>query len=239
MTNWNLQEAKELIRARYSAEQYELARQSLGSTVDRLEYARFHYREAKALLDTQVSGLHKSKRLPELMWGFTQGAEQDEFQQCLTKIAAHVTACVQNLHSLADIFAHAIYYSLGYNLLPGALEESRVDIGSVRRKLALCPEHAAMADALNELASHNDFLYLKGLVNHSKHRSLIRPTLWMDMTGQNPDPYALRFQKFSYKKGENYPQREIRPYLESEFDRLSLLVIETGIALNVALAKPP
>ena len=92
MTVWDLEEARALVRTRYGREQFELARQSMGSTIDRREYARYHYHEAMRLLDERVGKLYSSASLVDIMLGCDDEDEQDEFHQCISEIGAHVTA---------------------------------------------------------------------------------------------------------------------------------------------------
>jgi hypothetical protein len=235
---WDLNETRDLIRTRYGRDQLELARQSIGSVVNRREYARFHYHEAVYLLDTDIDRLHKAKRLLPVMLG--AGEEHlDEYHKCLFKIGAHVTACIQSMHAIADTLAHAIYFSLGCNQRPGTMEERDINLVSVKALLSNDQNHFAYSRALDSLASHDDFKYLTALANHCKHRSLIRPSLWLDMTDENPEPYALQFQEFVRNKIP-HPSRPIRQFIEIEFDRLSIIIVDTGAQINATLrAKPP
>lgn len=168
------------------------------------------------------------------MLGGETDDEQFEFEDSLAKVSAHVLACVQSLHAIADIFAHAIYYSLGYNLRPDALPERRVAAHSVRDKLRLTAAHQSLADDLNGLISNEHSEYLGALANQSKHRSLVKPTLWLDMTEVGPEPFTLQFQDFVYD-GTFYERREIRPFLASAFNHISRTVVDTGIELNATL----
>ena len=52
--------------------------------------------------------------------------EQNEYENSRVQLGAHVVACVQSLHAIADTFAHAIYFSLAYNLHADALDEHKV-----------------------------------------------------------------------------------------------------------------
>jgi hypothetical protein len=149
MTGWDLGEAGALVRSRYGREQFELARQSIGSTIDRREYARYHYHEVVRILDERVGKLHASDSLVETVLGGGDENEADEFDQCMTEIGAHVTSCIQSLHAIGDIYAHAIYYALGYNLGPSPLPEKRIYLKSVKDKLCQKTEHKGLGCALD------------------------------------------------------------------------------------------
>jgi len=232
MSSWDLQEARSLLRQRFGQEQFNLATHSLGSTVDRREYARFHYHEAKDIIDTRLGTLQEQQLFLVMLGGGTDD-EQNEYEDSLVQLGAHVVACVQSLHAIADTFAHAIYFSLGYNLHADALDEHKVTANSVKKKLHSA--HVRLAEGLGELISHPNAKYLRALANQSKHRSLVvKPGLWLDMTGLAAEPFTLKFQDFRYED-EFHARREIRPFLESSFNQISRIVVDTGAELNVAL----
>lgn len=234
MTVWDRDEARKLVALRYGKTQAELACQSMNSTIDRQEYARYHYRNAKNLFETCVGKFDSPVNLLKISTGGNEDA-RDEFNQCIWEIGAHVTACVQSLHAMGDIFAHAIYYALGYNLkLSPPLLERKICLYAVKRELDRTLEHQDIAQELDLLASGDDFAYLGALSNHSKHRSLIRSGLWVDFTGEKLDPYTLEFQGFIYDK-KPYSRRLVLPFLQSEFDRQSLRIFEIGDVLNSVL----
>ena len=234
MTAWDRDETRELVAFSYGKAQAELAYQSMNSTIDRQEYARYHYHNAKNLFDEYVGKLHSPESFVKVSLGGGDEGKQDELHQCIWEIGAHVTACVQSLHAIADILAHAIYYALCYNLKPSPLSERDIYLNAVKRKLEQTAEHNNLAHELASLASGDDFAYLGALANHSKHRSLIRSGLCVDLTGKKLEPYTLEFQEFIYDK-KPYPRRAILPFLQSEFDRQSLRVFEAGNVLNSVL----
>ena len=233
MSSWDLKEARSLLRQRFGQEQFNLATHSLGSTVDRREYARFHYREAKHIIDTRLGTLQQEQRLFLVMLGGGTDDEQNEYEDSLVQLGAHVVACVQSLHAIADTFAHAIYFSLGYNLHADALAERKVTAKSVKQKLH--PAHVRLTEGLGQLISHPNAKYLRALANQSKHRSLVvKPGLWVDATDLAREPFTLKFQDFRYED-EFHARREIRPFLQSSFNQISRIVVDTGAELNVAL----
>ncbi len=199
------------------------------STIDRQEYARYHFHNAKNLFDAYVGKLHAPI---DFMRSSIEGCEEQS--RCILEIGANVTACVQNLHAIADTFAYATYHALGYNLKSSPLSERSININSVKCALQQTQEHQSLVQELALLVSGEDYVYLNALTNHSKHRSLIRTGLWADMTGKNLDAYTLEFQKFTYDE-KPYPRRSILPFLQSEFDRQSSRIFEAGNVLNSIL----
>jgi hypothetical protein len=229
MTVWDRDEARELVAFSYGKAQAELAYQSMNSTIDRQEYAQYHYRNAMNLFDAYVGKLHSPIAF---MKSSIEGSEEQN--RCILEIGANVTACVQSLHAIADTFAYATYYTLGYNLKPSPLSERRININSVKRALQQTQEHQSLLQEMAWLVSGDDYTYLDALANYSKHRSLIRTGLWADMTGKNLDTYTLEFQDFIYDK-VLLPRRSILPFLQSELVRQSFRINEAGNALNSVL----
>lgn len=228
MKNWG-REAKSLVEISYGKLQADLAYRSICSTIDRQEYARYHYLNAKNLFDAYVGKFDAPVSFLKILTGGCSEDAHDEFQKCFLEIGAHVTACVQSLHAMADIFAHAIYYSLGCNLKPSPLSERKICLYAVKSKLEKTAEHQNLAQELDSLASIDDFAYLGALANHSKHRSLVRPLPWGYLKG-----VELEFQEFTFDKNR-YSRRLVLPFLQSEFDRQSLRICEAGNILNSIL----
>jgi len=234
MAPWDLTQTRTLIDELYGKAQLDIARESLNSVVDRQRYAQYHYGEIKSLLKAHLdSELAQNKSVLHVILG-GDAERQNELDWCLVKVGANVIACLQSMHSLADILAHAVYYSLGCNRSPGGLSERAVALQSVQRHISGTPDCATVSLLLSSISGEGEFKYLGALVNHSKHRSVIKAGLWADMTQPAPEPYTLKFQPFTYN-GTTYERREIWPFLEKEYDRLSMIVVATGHALNDVL----
>jgi hypothetical protein len=238
MPSWDMQETRELVRRRFDADQFELARQSLGSSIDRREYARYHFYETKGLVESAIAPLHADRRLFVAMLGAEEDEAQRKYDETIVAVGAHATACVQSLHAVADVFSHALYYSLGLNLESGAMAERKVSAQTVLNRLASESCYSTLAGGLKELTAHEHHAYLGALANQSKHRSLVKPTLWIDMQAED-EPYQFKFQDFAYGGKVHYGV-DMLPFLEATFNRISHIVVDTGEKLNVVLrAKSP
>ena len=234
MDTLNLQDTRNFVRHRFGVEQVELAGLSLGSTIDRLEYARFHYHEVRELIETRIEPLQKSQRLFIAMMGAERNERQRRYDETRAHIGAHVVACIQSLHAISDILAHAIYYSLGLNLQVNTLSERQIAAHMVTEKLLANPNYLSLADSLKKLSCHEHSEYLVALANQSKHRSLVKPTLWLHMAQEATKPLSLQFQDFSCR-GKLYERREILPFLESTFNQVSKIVTDSIVELNAVL----
>lgn len=229
MTAWDRDETKYLVEFNFGKAQAELAYRSMNSAIDRQEYARYHYHNAKNLFDAYVGEFYSPI---DFMKSSFEGGEEES--RCILEVGANVTACVQSLHAIADTFAFATYHALGYNLKPSPLSERGININSVQCELQKTQEHQSLVQGLALLVLGEDYAYFHALTNHSKHRSLIRTGMWADLTVKKKKPYTLEFQEFIYDK-KTYPSRSILPFLQSEFNRQSLRIHEAGNVLNLVL----
>ncbi len=118
------------------------------------------------------------------------------------------------------------------------MEERKVSAQTVLSRLTSENSYSNLADGLKELTSHEHHAYLGALANQSKHRSLVKPTLWIDMQAED-EPYQFKFQDFVYGR-QLRRGVEMLPYLEVTFNRISQIIVDTGSELNAVLrAKSP
>ncbi|MCY0915214.1 hypothetical protein [Massilia antarctica] len=89
----------------------------------------------------------------------------------------------------------------------------------------------ARAVQLSKLATSGRAKYLAALSNHSKHRSTVKNLVSLDMMGTDPEPIRLNFESFNYGNKE-FDQHEVLPLLEAEFNRISKIVVDSGIELH-------
>ena len=233
MSGWDIEETRKHILHLYGRSQLDLVRPSLRSVVDRKGYARLHYLDARDTLDSFVQVKLQKTSLLEVFLA-DDDETQTEFQIFILKIGAYVTACIQSLHAVADILGHAIYYGLAMDRSSKPLLNRNISAGTVLRKLQDDPGLARLYVLYDRLCNGGSFSHLTPLANHSKHRSVVLPSLNEDQTGQKPGRHMLRLAAFEYE-GENYPEVSIKDFLAAEYDRCSVLVIEIGNELNAVL----
>ncbi|MCP1486356.1 hypothetical protein J3D48_002669 [Pseudomonas fluorescens] len=228
MTTWNLEALKNAVHQRYGREQEKALTPSLNSIVQRGGFAKFHYSEAKRLMEAATAAHIEPGEMMMLI--LSNDTANAAFQQARFQAAAHITACVQNMHSTADILAHAVYFALGMNLDPAlSLKPHLISIGNVMKNVTAEP----IITRLTELVDHDDFRYLSALNNHSKHRSIVDLPYSLDLT-TTPNPSGLKFAAFKYKE-EEFPARWAMQTLDSEYGRQSKFLIGIGQALNSTL----
>lgn len=235
MPPWNLQETRDQVERRYGNAQLQVISKCLESIVDRQRYAGYHFHEHQRLLSAHIDDRLVSKSIYEITLAL-EPKEEGELDLCLTQVSANIVACIQSMHSLADILAHVVYFALGLNNGANKLKEQNISIGSVADLLRKMPEFGELTKILEGISTHPDFVYLNALVNHCKHRSIVGTVLSVDPPTDGKPPYALLFDEFTYREIP-YARRDINPFLEPTYAWLSQEVVNCGNALNQLLEK--
>ena len=232
MTQWDMAETRNQIKRLYGHEQLAMAIPALRSVIDRRDYAHFHYHEANDLF---LAFAQEHLDNEPLLWVIHQSDENfSEFHWLITRIGAHVVACIQSLHAIADIMAHAVYYSLGMNRSDGALREGNISATTVLEILGDYAELSIVRQFLTEMASGGRADHLAALSNYSKHRSIIRTAMTEDWTGEEPERHRLTLGGFSYK-GKSFPDARVKDFVADEHDRIARLIVDTGNAMHAVL----
>ena len=229
---WHISKTRSLIERAFGPGQVALARPSLKSVVDRQDYARYHYQEAMGLVSSFAAEHLTDRLLLDVALG--QDQSRIAFETLMTKLGAHVIACVQCIHSIPDILAHTFYYSLGLNQ-QGPLDERAISADSVGRLLGANPKYLDLAASLRSLTSDGQARHVAALANHSKHRSIVQPLLNEDLTGERADRHQVRFASFRYSD-VLHPEITVSNLLEPEYARSSQVTIEAGEKLNGVLS---
>jgi hypothetical protein len=233
MPPWDLETTRELVGQQHGTAQLELLAPCLQSIADRQFYAGYHFYEHQRLLRDAIDSKLDDQHILDITLPLTP-ATRVAMHELQAKVGAHVLACTQSLHAIADTLAHSVYYAVAGNLGPSALAERDIGIGSLVRFLAARPQYADVSKQLSELRDHQGFKYLSALVNHSKHRSIILPGLHVAANGSAAKQYQIKFAAFSYG-GTHYPALEVVGFLEPFYSWFSGQIVETGNALMSAL----
>lgn len=231
---WHVSRTRSLIESAFGREQLNLARPSIKSVTDRLDYARYHYQEAMRLV-TQFSERYLAHQ-PLIAVIFSNDSEERfAFEELMTQLGAHTIACVQSIHTLPDILGHLFYFSLGLNRL-SMLKEQNITAAAIKELLQGKVQYSSLADALEQITCQGSFGHLAALANHSKHRSIVQPQLNEELTGLREDRHEVRFSSFTYK-GTLFSEVSVKALLEPEYVRCSQLVVRAGEDLNHVLAE--
>jgi hypothetical protein len=168
--SWSILDLKTKVLEKYGEEQINLLTPSLESIFENQEFSRFHYSEFQRFIDSHVDGKNSSKDYIGLVITNYHDVKNEEHE---FKIAckANVMALVRSLHSISDLLAHTIYYSLGLNLSTQTkLTPRKISLYNIKKKLKFVEGSSLLSKELKVFSTHTDFEYLDSLVNHSKHR---------------------------------------------------------------------
>lgn len=235
MIAWNVEETRKLVRILYGPTQLEIVRNSIGSVVYRQRYAKFHFQEVKTILGGYIGIQLESKHINNMLF-LRNTDEQNDFEYCQTKVGSHITAFIQTAHSLTEILANMVYFSLGYYLPAPSMIENKITLHNIQHFLSENTEYLRLSNIFKSILDNKDWKYLTALLSHSEKWNLIKATLWFDATGKPQNPYTLKFEEFLHN-GENCVDLIVLSFLEDTYNYLSRTVIEIGSAVNTILLK--
>ena len=196
MTSWNITALADLIEQRYSDQQRRLFEESFNSLAERQIYASYHFYEHKRIVEEFILAKGKDEHILETLLNLSFSALSIE--NPLTQVAAHVTACLQSLHSLLDTMAHVVCYAYGLNVGKDGIKEGVISVKSVCKRLEQIPQYCTVFGLLKGLTTGEDVEYLGALVNYSKHRSVIKPRPEVGNQYSSVTPFTLCFEEFEY-----------------------------------------
>lgn len=233
---WSLKALKDNISILYGDEQIKLVSPSLDSIFENQEFARYHYSELNRLVKEHMEGLDGAHDYVDLILTNDNDIRNSEYDYGIS-YKANIMALVRNLHSINDLLAHTIYFSLGLNLIKKTHINPRcLNLYQVKEKLKHIKSAAGLIIDLERMMSHEDSKYLNSLVNHSKHRANIAPKLTYELNNSGAGIYKFLFQEFEYDD-ITYEAKLADPFLNSMYDRQSQLIIEIGNKINLLVAE--
>jgi hypothetical protein len=233
MRTWDVDETRNAIERKFGRDQLELARPCLRSLSDRQFYARFHYQRAGRTMERYFREHLHSKGFIEISLGVDE-AEWNRFNIVVRKLGADLTACVQSLHSIPDILASAVYYSLQLDKQFTPPPGRYVNHAFVSDGMAKLDPLRPLNTLLRSVVAGQGFKHLAALANQSKHYSIVFPALNVDLTGERKEQYMLAFPEFTARR-KVYPQTFILDLLPPIHEHLSRCVVQTGHTLNALL----
>jgi hypothetical protein len=220
----------------YGRSQEALAHSRFNSALRRWDYAMVHLEELERTLHLTNDTFGKYPFSERLFLRFKINADQiAAYNDNVDRVGANSTACVANLHAIADLFAQGIAYALGMDATDKSqFPRQPVNAHAILDRLSQSEETRRLADLLEELIKNDDFAYLADLNNQSKHNNLVRAGLMMDAREQRQPPYWSAFEAFE-RRDRTHDQKDALETLESEMDRQMALIIKAGNALNEIL----
>lgn len=230
--SWDLSELKKNVQKSYGSEQSSKLTPCLNSIVERQEFSRYHYHQAKDTFEKALHDKTDSESLIDLVL-MKNSKEGEEFEESKFITRANILSCIQNIHSVSDILSHVIYYSLD---LKNAKNEYQISLSNVFKWIEQEEQYKSLAGFIESLIEHKDYKYLSAIVNHSKHRSIVEAYFNVNLRKQGKDMQEIKFREFVFRK-KSYSSRHAFEFLTKEFDRESELVVKIGNKLNEMALK--
>jgi hypothetical protein len=229
--NWNLIALHQNVERLYGKEQKELVIESANSIIERQDYARFHFHEAVNTFNGYFENRKSLKEAVSLVFS-KDSSESEDFEIIKLKTQAHIFGFMQSLHSVSDILSHVIFYSIGFNLThTTSIPVNHLSINTLVNFLEKANIYPDLTSLLKEIIEHSEYKYLADVVNHSKHRSIIKPFFNVNLKKPEGEHHEIKFRNFSFK-GALYSQRLVFDFMEPEYDRQSKLIIDIGNKIN-------
>lgn len=195
---------------------------------DRHFYAAYHYSEVLRLVKVGLGGREDAQSVfVDILLGNDEAASS-VFRTHRKQAWAHVLGCLHNLHAIADIMGHVIALSLGQKV------RGRISMHNARKLVT----DSHLTSLLNSWLDHEDFKYLDAVVNFSKHHSLVREQLSVDLTGTRDVPFGLKLSSFNHND-ERFAERWVTDALPVLYDRQSPLVIQVGRRVSELVGIDP
>lgn len=217
----DLVKLRNLVQTNMSEGRYGDFKLILNSLIDRQEYAKYHYREYRRIIDSKNNIL---KQMNLIM------SDDNKDYQDMVGIKANALACIQNLHVIHDILAHLITYALSLEFK----DERQITLKNAHSKIQEKIAYVSIDKLLVELTENDDFKYMVANVNHSKHKYNIEPSITVSPIKE--PSVTCSFSKFSFH-GKKYPEKDTDDFFKTEFNRELKLILHIENELIDILSK--
>ena len=225
----------ELVRKKYGSHQVDLVKPSLKSVSWKLAQAEFHIKESKKVLNDALPNEVDLVGMLRIAGWFGE-QDKEKFQLAGFAAEAHLIAFAQSLHSVTDIAAQVIIHALNLNNTSKLSDESGIKkVKCHFTKEQLYPE---LLDAIKNLLSSQEFLYLEAYVNTTKHRTLIGNTFKLNLETTNEQQYGIEISNFSFK-GNNFPLKRADDFTGEIYVQISDGIRNVGSVLNETVQSIP
>jgi len=201
---------------------------SAESITRRMRHMHYHYREVHRLIADPLSEASTGQALSEYVFPGSSVSSDNDVEDRRTKAEAHLLAFVQALHSVEDNLAHVIYYALNLGIDPKSfVEEDKISFYAVKKRLSAGP----LKNMMEEMSNDEELEHLRGLVNVSKHRNVVKAGLTVDFVNKK---HGMTLAAFSYR-GVEYKQVWATDFITSTFNSTQEYVVDIGLQLNKEL----
>lgn len=222
----------EFIKAAHGNEQFCKARPFINSLVWKLKLAVFHKDQiikisAEYFPDDNLSsqydaGVHFNERMRTYL-------TSDILYWAKLETEANFLGCSQSLHSMPDILAKVIYYSLA---LSSKIPDNLYQLTS---KNSLPTDIKVAVDSFK---NSDEYKYLRAYVNKTKHEQVV---LTQDTVNFDSGERGLLINAFDWKDRNlnqmlHFPRQKLGKWVSSDFEKILSLIDDIGLEINSSLA---
>ncbi len=229
---WNHKELEDNIETLYGKKQLELLSPCLTTMEEKKFNATYHHNEFERLINEELKRIAPDNHKLLNILNDT-GQEWENALLVYRKARANITACLQSLHSLADVLAHVIYFALNLdNNDITKVDATRIDASTVSGKLNLISGANPLKMVFESLIKDDEFVYLSAVVNCSKHREVINTWFGINLDlSKEYSAKSFKFYAFEYK-GKKYNEQVVIEFIKNEYSRIDSLLIDIGVEIN-------
>lgn len=201
---WQPSELREKVKNRYGNSRDQLFEQAMSSFSWKLLIANYHADEYKKIIRRLLGRYSGSRevKISKIILNIGSNELVEKNKIDLFKAEANLAAFAQTLHSMADILAHVIYYSLPEDSF-NSIVEDRISLRYCLDKLNDLPQLSELKKEIESLINLTNFQYLNAYVNTVKHRRLISSNLYTSLI--NKKSFGFKIMAFEYR---NVPYNE-------------------------------
>jgi hypothetical protein len=214
MKSWSFEELRDLSRKKGISEEIISSFSTFATSLDwRYVRAKFHAEQAHNIWKDLLGQ------------SFAFGDEK--YNKAEFSYEAYVEACVQSLHSMADILGQII----NIVILQNHFSEDNVWL---KRVAAYINNNGIAPDVLmelNKLINSNEFCYIEAFCNTIKHRRLIKTEYRVEYGGDYRNEEGLVFVEFNYR-AVAYPKTWAKDIIDKYREEIFNLVVEVGLKIN-------
>lgn len=214
MKSWSFEELRDLCRKKGISEEVISNFSTFAISLDwRYVRAKFHAEQAHNIWKDLLGQ------------SFSFGDEK--YNKAEFSYEAYVEACVQSLHSMADILGQII----NIVILKNYFSENNVllkRVAAYMKKNGIAPD---VLMELNILLKSNEFCYIEAFCNTIKHRRLIETEYRVEYGGDYRNEEGLVFIEFNYWD-VTYPKTWAKDIIDKYREEIFSLIVGVGLKIN-------
>jgi hypothetical protein len=224
--SWKINETLELVEYRHGLAQKNIVESVFNSVTRKVEIARYHSFESKALIDKYFGDdvfQNYNKSIRFIFDRINKDEEALSFYKDAFISEAHIVAYSHALHSIYDVMGQAIIDSLNVRELFKGIRN--IYIYTVKDILKAKGIAGCVTTSLEEVLQSTEFKYLQSFVNHNKHRCLVKIGHVVKMNTE--EGHGIQIDEF-----DGYPARWAQDFTIEDFKVLVEGIIQIGNSIN-------